>query len=186
MQELILISMIAVYPMIIGLIEKPTERMCIESVSKNGLMLGNIKEEYHTYTVCLNAVRNHGMAIQYIRNKSLIDKQLAEIACRKNGEAIFYVPYKIIDEELTLLCSQNMFKLNPVEKPVRTPQSGIYDYSIYINFYRKMFPSSPYFNPILLPPSSHRHRIKPVPISGLPFWPVSAETHTAPAEVSFA
>lgn len=149
MQEaLILTAIVSSWPEIISQIDKPNERMCIEAVKGNGMNLRYIKEEYQTPTVCLNAVRNNGAAIQFIVNKKkIIDRSLAEVACRRNGEAIFYVPYTVIDDELLLTAAQNMFKrkFNGGRDNNLYLEVGSLYIDTAIRFHKKMFPSSPFF-----------------------------------------
>lgn len=61
---------------------KQTEEICLEAVRQNGLALEYVHEEFKTEELCLEAVKGEGCALQYVPEK-LITKYLCFDAVKK-------------------------------------------------------------------------------------------------------
>jgi hypothetical protein len=73
--------------------------LCLEAVRQDGIALQYIKENQQTEELCLEAVKQNGLALQYVGNE-LKSFRICLAAVKQNGLAIQYVKDEIYDIEL--------------------------------------------------------------------------------------
>jgi hypothetical protein len=71
-----------------------TEELCIEAVKNNGMSLQFVKNQ--THEICLLAVKQNGMALQFVKNQN---QEICLSAVQQNGMALQF----ITDKEYKLL-----------------------------------------------------------------------------------
>ena len=77
------------------------ERICLEAVKQNGLVLMSIPLKSRTYAVCMAAVENNGLMLGMVP-PLLLDREICETAVRQNAKALYLVPKTFMDEALCL------------------------------------------------------------------------------------
>lgn len=72
------------------LLDKDSDRSILHKLEMNGMMLRNLDME-QTEDMCLTAVKQNGMALQFVKDKTL---RVNLAAVEQNGLAIQFIPYK--------------------------------------------------------------------------------------------
>jgi ferritin-like protein len=70
-----------------------------------------VPEKFQTQEVCLAAVKQNGVSIEYVPEK-IITKKLCLVAAKQNGYAIRYIPSKFQTEEICLAANKTQMLVN--------------------------------------------------------------------------
>lgn len=90
------LSDIARDPWIIrGVLQTPEN--CLAAVQADGMVLKFIKPENQTELICLEAVLNHGYALQFVHNQT---QKIIRVAIEKHGFAIKFVNPAMLNDDL--------------------------------------------------------------------------------------
>ena len=83
-------------------VDKQNKYIVLEAISRDGMTLRFVEEQYMTESICITAVEQNGMALQYIPAYKQT-KAICKAALKSNGESLKFVcsrVYEYIHNEL--------------------------------------------------------------------------------------
>jgi hypothetical protein len=84
---------------ILRLIPNQTYDVCLEAIKQHGLLLQYVKEEFQSNELCLEAVKNNYKALQYVKDQTT---DICSCAIKQNGVALQFVQEVFQTDEFCL------------------------------------------------------------------------------------